>query len=77
MSNTRTAGSILLDCKQKKAVMMDNKLHKGCKSNLKILTKTKREFEKTSEIREGFCFAISVTHLNDSDTGKNDDNKRP
>jgi hypothetical protein len=26
---------------------------------------------------EGFCFVISVTHLNELNIGKNNDNRRP
>jgi hypothetical protein len=36
----------------------------------------KVEFGYTSEIQEGFCFVISVTHINGSNTGRNDDKKR-
>jgi hypothetical protein len=36
----------------------------GIKNDLKILTKEKRKFGKTSELLEGFSFVISVAGVN-------------
>jgi hypothetical protein len=40
---------------------------------LKITTKRKKKFRKTSEIKEIFCFVIAITGHNTSITGKDDD----
>jgi hypothetical protein len=43
------------------------------KNDFKISTKWQKKFGKTSEMKEGFCFVISITDLSRPNTGNDDD----